>query len=158
MTPQFDPDHAVALSGAGFHPHLVKSGFIPGALDFEVHRRPSAGRWSLEAQQGDSQVDVGLTLEAGGGKLIGPIHRAFSPSGLVAALPSIIRSLDELAAADHKLRCPECNSWTVLKVGKYGPFLSCDQARKTHKSFDGVRFKDLRCRGTLPMRALHLYR
>ncbi len=45
-----------------------------------------------------------------------------------------------------------------MKDGRYGPFLSCNQARRTTKSFDGMPYKDLRCRGKLQMKALHEYR
>ena len=143
------PEYVTALVGAGFRPHVVR-----GLLELEVYRRPAQGRWFLQAQvDHDGHVDVGLTQEAGWGAFIGPIHRAESASALACALPDIVKSLEDLAAAEHKLRCPRCHAWTVMRNGKNGPFLSCAQVRKAPQASGDF----LTCRGTLPMTALHIH-
>ncbi len=147
------PDYVAPLVDAGFRPHLVR-----GLLEFEVYRRRAGGRWFLQAQVDDGgRVDVGLTQGAGWGAFIGPIHRANSAPALARALPEIVRSLEALAAADHKLRCPRCNSWTVMKNGEDGPLLSCAQPRKALEPLDDASCEDPSCRGTSPLRALHVY-
>ncbi len=143
------PEYAAVLVEAGFRPHVVR-----GLIELEVYRRPARGRWFLQAQvDHDGRIDVGLTQDAGWGAFIGPIHRAKSASALACALPDIVKSLEDLATADHKLRCPDCNSWTVMKSGKNGPVLSCAQLRRAAKSSGEAQT----CRGTLRMTALHIH-
>jgi hypothetical protein len=145
-------EYVAPLVDAGFRPHVVR-----GLIEFEVYRRPADGPWSLQAQiEGDGCVHVGLTQEVGWGAFIGPIHRASSASALARALPEIIRSLEGFAAADYKLRCPRCRSWTVMRHGEGGPVLSCAQRRKK-SSPEGDLAVSPPCGGTLPLRALHLH-
>jgi hypothetical protein len=145
-------DYLAHLVGAGFCPRVVR-----GLLEFEVYRRPAEGRWFLQAQfEADGRVDVGLTQDVGWGNFIGPIHRATSAAALARALPDIIRSLEDLAAADYKLRCPKCRSWTVVRSGEDGPVLSCAQRRR-HSQLDDDAAEEPPCRGTLPLRALHIH-
>jgi hypothetical protein len=151
-----DRDHAAALDHAGFRRHVVTGGTASRAL--EVYRRPTVGRWFLEARQegeGAGHVDVGLTLEEGGGMLIGPIHRALSVAALASALPHIVESLEALAAAAESLRCPKCNSWAVMKEGSGGPYLACGEARRTRKPLERTIRK---CRRNLIMAALIIHR
>ncbi|OFX24973.1 MAG: hypothetical protein A2V77_24180 [Anaeromyxobacter sp. RBG_16_69_14] len=144
------PEYVAALVEAGFCPHVVR-----GLIELEVYRRPAHDRWFLQAQvDNDGHIDVGLTQDAGWGAFIGPIHRAESASALARALPEIVRSLEELATADYRLRCPRCNSWTVMRNGKNGPFLSCTQLRKAAESSDEA----VTCQGTLRMTALYIHR
>jgi len=151
-----DRDHAAALARAGFHRHVVTGG--TASRELEVYRRRADGRWFLEAHQdgdGAGHVDVGLTLEEGGGLLIGPIHRALSVAALTSALPHIVESLEALAAAAESLRCPKCNSWAVMKEGSEGPYLACGGAPRTRKPFDRTIRK---CRRNLIMAALVIHR
>lgn len=149
-------EYGAALAGAGFRRQVVASGSASSAS--EVYRRPAEGRWFLEARQegeGAGHVDVGLTLDTGGGLLIGPIHRALSAAALASALPHIIESLEALAAAAESLRCPSCKSWAVMEEGGDGPYLACGGGRKTRKPFESaVR----RCRRDLIMAALIVHR
>jgi hypothetical protein len=147
------PEYAAVLTGAGFRRHPL--GGRPAEVD--VYRRPAPGRWALEARQEGrgGHVDVGLTLEPGGGTLVGPVHRALSAPALASALPHITASLEALAAAAESLRCPECQSWEVMREGKDGPFLACGQPRRGRKPFDRtVRL----CRRNLVVAALIVYR
>jgi hypothetical protein len=143
--------YAAALKAGGFRQHVV-SGGTAGEID--VYRRPAEGRWSLEARQDEGTVDIGLTVDAGGGLLIGPIHRALSPSALASALPHIVESLSALAATAESLRCPRCNSWAVMRDSAEGPYLACGQARAARRPLERtVR----RCRRSLAMTALIVY-
>jgi hypothetical protein len=145
-------DHAAALGAAGFRRHIVAGGHSGGEID--VYRRRAEGRWWLEARQSGDTVDVGLTVDAGGGVLIGPVHRALSVQALVSALPHIVESLEALASTAESLRCPKCNSWAVVKDGPDGPFLACGQARRTRRPLER---KVRRCRRSLVMAALIVY-
>ena len=151
-----DRKYRPALADAGFRRQIAAGGSAsPGS---EVYRLPAEGRWFLEARQGGEgacHVDVGLTLDTGGGVLIGPVHRALSAGALATALPHIVESLKALAAAAESLRCPSCNSWAVMEEGGDGPYLACGGARKTRKPFQSaVR----RCRRDLIMAALIIHR
>lgn len=151
-----DRDHAAALVHAGFRRHVVTG--ETASHELEVYRRPAVGRWFLEARQdgeGSGHVDVGLTLDEGGGMLIGPIHRALSVPALASALPHIVESLEALAAAAESLRCPRCNSWAVMKEGSDGPYLACGEARRTRKPLERTIRK---CRRNLIMAALIIHR
>jgi hypothetical protein len=147
-------EYVAPLVDAGFCRHVVR-----GLLEFEVYRRPAEGRWFLQAQiEDDGRVDVGLAQDVGWGTFIGPIHRAGSASALARALPDIVRSLEALAAADYKLRCPRCRSWTVVRSGEGGPILSCAQRRKPRALDDDEEgSQEPPCGGTLPLRALHVH-
>ncbi len=148
-------DYAAALAGAGFRHQAVAAG--TASREPEVYRRPAEGRWFLEARPGEDgagHIDVGLTLDAGGGLLIGPIHRALSPAALASALPHIVASLEALAVAAESLRCPRCNSWAVMKDGADGPYLACGKARRNRKPFQQTIQK---CRRNLVMAALIVY-
>ena len=145
-------DYAAALRAAAFRRQVLAGGAGPG--DIDVYRRHAEGRWSLEARQNGDTVDVGLTVETGGGVLIGPIHRALSASVLASALPHIVESLAALASTAESLRCPKCNSWAVMKDGADGPYLACGQARRTRKPLERTL---RRCRRSLVMPALIVY-
>jgi hypothetical protein len=149
-------DFAAALTAAGFRAEVLAA--AKGAPATEVYRRPAQGRWFLEARHGGDRtrhVDVGLTVDAGGGPFIGPVHRALSPAALASALPHIVASLEALATTAESLRCPRCNSWAVAREGEEGPFLACGHPRKTRKPFDPVV---RRCRRDLVMAGLVLHR
>jgi hypothetical protein len=149
-------DYASTLAAGGFRVEVVAAG--AGSPAIEVYRRPAEGRWFLEARHGGERarhVDVGLTVDAGGGPFIGPVHRALTPAALASALPHIVASLEALATAAESLRCPRCNSWAVAKEGEAGPFLACAHPRKTRRPFDSVV---RRCRRDLVMAKLVLHR
>jgi|RifCSP16_2_1023846.scaffolds.fasta_scaffold47641_2 hypothetical protein len=149
-------DYAAALAGAGFRPEVVAPG--AGSPATEVYRRPAEGRWFLEARHGGDRaqhLDVGLTVDTGGGPFIGPVHRALTPAALASALPHIVASLEALATAAESLRCPRCTSWPAMKEGADGPFLACAHPRRPRRPFDPeVR----RCRRDLVMAGLILHR
>jgi hypothetical protein len=150
-----NPEYAAALAAAGFSRHVVTAGT---ARELDVYRRPAQGHWFVEARQegpGDGHVDVGLTLEPGGGALIGPVHRALSAAALASALPHITASLEALAEAAERLRCPTCKSWAVVNEGEGGPFLACGQPMRSRRPFDGTIHT---CRRNLVMSALIVYR
>ncbi len=145
-------EYVTTLVEARFQPRVVR-----GLLEFEVYRRPAGGRWFLQAQvAGAGCVDIGLAQEVGWGTFIGPIHRASSAAALARALPDIIRSLEGFAAADYKLRCPRCRSWTIVRNGEGGPVLACGQRRKRGATEDDGS-QEPGCGGTLPLRAVHLH-
>ncbi len=150
------PEYAAALADAGFRRHVIAAAGTAGELD--VYRRPALERWVLEARQegeGDGHVDVALTLDPGGGALIGPIHRALSADALSSALPHITASLEALAEAAEALRCPTCTSWAVVSDGDGSPFLACGQPMRSRRPFDRtIRM----CRRNLVMSALIVYR
>ena len=149
-----DPEYAAALAAAGFRRHVIAAGT---AGEIDVYRRPAQGRWLLEARQegpGDGHVDVGLTLDPGGGALIGPVHRALSAAALASALPHITASLEALAEAAERMRCPNCKSWAVVNEGEGGPFLACGQPT-SRTPFAGTIHT---CRRNLVMSALIVYR
>jgi hypothetical protein len=155
MSPRsVDDEYAAALAAAGFGRLVVSGGTWSG---LEVYRRPAEGRWFLEARQKGERpghVDVGLTLDPGGGTLVGPVHRALSATALVAALPHIVEALEALASAAESLRCPRCNSWAVMKEGESGPYLACGEARRTRKPLE----RSVRpCRRNLVMAALIIH-
>jgi hypothetical protein len=147
-----NPQYVAPLLDAGFRLHVVR-----GLLEFEVYVREAAGRWVLQAQMGhDGHLDVGLTRDAGWGSFIGPIHRAGSAPDLERALPQIIGSLEALAAADHLLRCPRCDAWTVVRDGRDGPVLACSRRGNLRRTADGASH-DGPCGGTLQLPALHVH-
>lgn len=151
------PAFASVLSSAGFEMEPTAGEL----LAIEVYRLPARGEWVIEARDLDgegAQVELGLVLRGGDGGIIGPVHRAFSPAALEKALPKIVSALASLASEENKVKCAACGSWTVLKTGRYGPFLSCDQARRVRRTFDGMTYKDLACRGTVALKALWEYR
>jgi hypothetical protein len=148
-----NPEYVASLLDAGFRLHVVR-----GLLEFEVYIRKASGRWFLQAQIGhDGHLDVGLTQDAGWGSFIGPIHRASSASALGRALPEIIRSLEALAAADYRLRCPRCDSWTAMRNGRDGPVLTCSRRGSLQRPADDASHDGEPCRGTLPLPALHVH-
>ncbi len=145
-------EYAAALRTAGFQ-RLDVRGSSTG-VEFDVYRRRAEGRWCLEARQDGDTVDVGLTVDAGGGPLIGPVHRALSAKALASALPHIVEALEALAATAESLRCPNCHAWAVMKDGADGPYLACGQPRRTRRPLERtVR----RCRRSLVMAALIVY-
>lgn len=145
-------EYAAALRAAGFQRLAVRGSGAAG--DVDVYRRPADGRWWLEARQEGDAVDVGLTVDTGGGLLIGPVHRALSAPALASALPHIVDALEALATTAESLRCPSCHSWAVMKDGAEGPYLACGQPRRTRRPLERtIR----RCRRSLVMTALIVY-
>ncbi len=153
MSPRRPEAEAVAaLRRAGFRRHVAAG--APGVAP--AYRRPGPGHWFLEARQhgDDGPVDVALTIDAPGGALVGPVHRALSAAALSSALPHIVSSLEALARAAESLRCPDCSSWPLLAEGEDGPTLACGEPRRGRRPFDrAVR----RCRRTLVISALIVY-
>jgi hypothetical protein len=147
---------AAALAEAGFQRRVITRG-PRGEVD--AWRRPAPGGWVIEAHEevsaSASYVDVGLTLDSGRGTLLGPVHRALSPSALASALPHVTASLEALAAATDTLRCPDCTSGESLAEDAEGPFLACGQPGRGRRTFDrSVR----RCRRDLVMAMLVVHR
>jgi hypothetical protein len=145
---------AAVLEAAGFARHAAAG---TGGLD--AYRRPARAPWLIEARQGGDgvggHVDVALTLAgAEAAALVGPVHRALSPAALASALPDIIASLEALAEAAERLRCPDCNGLEALQEDEAGPYLACGQPRRGRRPFDGG---GARCRRNLVMAALIVY-
>lgn len=140
--------YAVVLEAAGFSRAALAGG--PDAW-----RRSARAPWLVEARSsadGAAHVDVGLTVPgAGAAPLLGPVHRALSPAALAAALPDVLASLEALADAAERLRCPDCNGLEAVRDGECGAFLACGQPRRGRKPFDGAA---KRCRRDLVMAAL----
>lgn len=149
------PEFAAILASAGF-----KQQTTGGLVSIEVYTLPTGGNWDIEDRdlgEGGQQVEIGLVLREGDGGFIGPVHRAYSPAALSRALPNIVKALAAVPTDDAKLKCPECGS-SVLKTGKRGPFLSCTQAKRVRRTYDGMPYKDLKCRGAVSLQALFEYR
>jgi len=145
-------EHHRALAAFGFQ-RLAASA---GARD-AVRWRPVQGRWGIEvvaAPAGLPAVDLGLTVEPGRGALVGPVHRAPSAAALAAALPCIVASLEALAAVAESLRCPDCHTWEVMRIGTDGPYLACGEAPRGRRPFARTEGP---CRRNLSMKALVLY-
>jgi hypothetical protein len=139
---------AGVLEAAGFA-RLAAAG--AGAV-VEIHRRAAGGPFVIEARaSGEGHVDVGLTLPSPRAPLVGPVHRALSPGALASALPDILASLEALADAAERLRCPDCNGLEAIHEGEDGPFIACGQPRRGRRPFDGA---EKRCRRDLVMAAL----
>jgi hypothetical protein len=146
--------YAAVLEASGFVRDAGGRGTDgPGAF-----RRPARAPWLIEARQvgdGAGHVDVALTLAgAGAGALVGPVHRALSPAALASALPDITASLEALAEAAERLRCPDCNGLETLREDESGAYLACGQPRRGRRPFDGG---GARCRRNLVMAALIVY-
>lgn len=142
---------AAVLEAAGFARHAAAGGT-------DAYRRPARAPWLIEARQGGDgagHVDVALTLAgAGAAALVGPVHRALSPAALASALPDITASLEALAEAAERLRCPDCNGLEALREDEAGAYLACGQPRRGRRPFDGG---GARCRRNLVMAALIVY-
>jgi hypothetical protein len=148
--PPFPAAYAAVLEAAGFSRDPIAA-----ASASDAWRRPARAPWVIEARpsgDGASHLDVGLTLPGpGAAALLGPVHRALSPSALAAALADITASLEALADAAERLRCPDCNGLEAIREGEGGPFLACGQPRRGRRPFDGAT---RRCRRDLVMAAL----
>lgn len=146
----FPPGYAAVLEAAGFSRTAIGA-----AIPSDAWRRPARAPWVIEARpsgDGASHVDVGLTLPGpGAAALLGPVHRTLSPSALAAALADITASLEALADAAERLRCPDCNGLEALRESEDGPFVACGQPRRGRRPFDGAT---RRCRRDLVMAAL----
>jgi hypothetical protein len=152
--PALSATYAAVLEAAGFARHA------PGGPDGpDAYRRPARAPWLIEARGGGSgdpgHVDVALTLERAAA-LVGPVHRALSPAVLASALPDIVASLEALADAAERLRCPDCNGLERLEEDGAGPYLACGQVRRGRRPFDHAK-GGARCRRNLVMSALIVY-
>ncbi|WP_126935486.1 hypothetical protein [Corallococcus sp. AB018] len=139
---------------------LTANGFTedsPGLLSHSLAHftRPTAnGAFKIAASWSAvivEHVELGLELSRQQ-PCIGTIHRAFSVKSFTKALSSILAELEHLASNPDLLKCPECGERYVhLKeptgMKKFKPFLSCGGMRVVRRSSEGMRYKDIACRG-----------
>ncbi len=70
-----------------------------------------------------------------------------------------IEKINNLGEADHKWKCPKCNSNMVIKIGRGGKFMSCDRFPECEgmRSIDGEEVKEAESIGNDPTTGLPVF-
>ena len=127
---------------------------ISRALGLRSFLGKKVGRWVLHAATPSPTEGhaVDLVLNGAhqpGGLEYGTKHRFVTVDALARDLAAALKDLQRLAKDDELLKCPECKlRYVIQKEGKRGTFLSCEGMTRIHRRVEGMRIKDVACRGT----------
>jgi hypothetical protein len=144
-------DVAAILKAARFSETTTE---VSRALGMRSFLGNKVGRWVLHAtsfpERKGYAVDLVLNRRhAPGGNQYGTKHRFVTVDALAREQADAMEDLKRLAKDDDLLKCPKCNlRYVIQKQGTRGTFLSCEGMQRVYRRVDGIKMKDVACRGT----------